>query len=439
MTNMSDVSEVIEAVDAAEAADTPDLVSRALAISVRPETLVITEVLDKIATDDSGKAITKITPLAFPINDLQLAALREELKGAQFAVDTADGKAAAKKVISKLTAIKSSMEDAYKTWNAPILAMTAHARQQRDHAIETIDAIRAPIKQAVDEQTARETAERTRKAREESDRISAHTAALKVLGDLPGLYVQSPSADIESAIHEISGFDYLSRRDWQEYLPAATDLIRANIDALKIHLANAKAREQLAALQAEQRAADEARAREQAEQDAERERVAALRERIHNIELAPTTVADATSEAISRKLSRLEQTDTTTFDELAAEATAAIENTRNVLQTMLDAALKNEAAARQAADDAAELAELRAEKQRREEAAATARENAEREAREEAERVQREKDEAARIARERAEAVAETLLALLLEARPYVPAGDLAERIDNATSFAQGE
>jgi hypothetical protein len=98
---------------------------------------------------------------------------------------------------------------------------------------------------------------------------------------------------------------------------------------------------------------------------------------------------------------------------------------------MLDAAIKAEAAQRQADADAAELAAFRAaaarqqqEKQEAADRAATearqAAEAAERERQEQAAREQREKDEAARIARERAEAVAETLLSLLIEARAHV-------------------
>ncbi|WP_109479190.1 hypothetical protein [Paraburkholderia sp. C35] len=436
MTNMSDVSEVI---DAASHADTNELVTTALARVTEPAELKITQHLDVPATAAGGEIIEAIKPLQFPVRDVHIAALHSFLDGIQFAVATPDGMKEAKGAYSNLTKLKKLVEETYTTWNTPIRDLQEDARNKRDYVIAEVDAMRAPIKEQIDAQTAIETAERNKKAKEESQRIEAHVAAVKVLTDMPTQYLSASSETIEQVIAEISSIDSLSRRDWQEYLPAATDAIRTNIATLNQHLENAKAREEVARMRAAQ---DEA--------DRENERKAALRERIHNIELAPTTVADATSEAIQKKLNRLEQTDPSTFEEMAAEATAAIENTRNVLQTMLDAALKNESAARQAAEDAAELAALRAEKAQREQAAATAAENAareqreaterkEREDREEAERIEREKQEAARVARERAEAVAETLLALLIEARAHVPAGDLADRIDTAVASAQGE
>jgi hypothetical protein len=447
MTNMSDVSEVI---DTAAAADDMDVVTRTLAIVEAPEPLKIKPFIDKPFVTGEGEIIANITPLQYPVRDLHIAALHHFLDGARFAVETPEGMQQAKKVTSRLSKLKTEMKEAYTAWNSPILEMTADARGKRDYIVAEVDSILTPIKEQIDAQTAKEKEESIRKARIESERIEGHTAALKVLTDMPTQYLSATSETIAKVIAEISSFDYLARRDWQEYVPAATDAIRASIATLNQHLENARARESLARLQAEQQQADLAR-----------ERKEALRERIHNIELASTTVVDATSEAISRKLARIDQTDPATFDELAGEATAAIENTRNVLQTMLDAALKNEAAARQAAADAAELAELRAEKQRRDEAAATAAENAERErreaaertareareaaeaaeqaARDEAARIQSEKEEAARVARERAEAVAETLLDLLIEARAHVPTSDLADRIDAAIATAQGE
>lgn len=448
MTNMSDVSEVIDTAEAAEGA--ADLVSRALTTIVVPDTLNVKQLLDIPATTEGGELIGNIAPLQYPVRDVHIAALHDFLDGVKFAVETPEGMKDAKLVASKLTKLKGVMKDTYSDWNAPILAMTGDARAKRDYVIGEVDKLLAPIKEQIDTQTTKEAEERNRKAREESDRVTAHQAALKVLNDLPGNYLSQPSETIAKVIAEISSFDYLSRRDWQEYLPAATDAIRASIDTLNQHLTNAKAREELARIQAEQAAADQERVEREQAAERERERKEALRERIHNIELAPTTVVGATSDAIQKKLARLEQTDPSTFEEMAPEATAAIENVRNVLQTMLDGALKAEAAQRKADADAAELATFRAAAARQqqeqqeatERAANEARQAAEaeqREKQEQAERAQREKEEAARIARERAEAVAETLRDLLVEARPHVPTGDLAERIDLAIAAAQGE
>lgn len=435
MTNMSDVSEVIETVEAVEG----DLVSRTLALVEAPEALEIKPFLDKPVVTGEGEIIGNITPIAYPVRDFHIAQLHKLFDGVQLPVATAEGMKDAKRVKSGLTKLKTAMKDAYQTWNAPIMEMTADARAKRDYVIEQVDSILAPIAEQIDAQTKIENEERARKAAEESKRIEAHTAAVKVLQDMPGKYLSESSETITKVIAEISSFDYLTRRNWQEYLPAATDAIRTSIETLNQHLENAKAREDVARLRAEQ---EEARRKQ--------EHAAALTERIHNIELAPNSVVGATSEAIRRMMARLDQTDVSTFDDKAAEATAAIENTRNTLQTMLDAALANEETARQAAADAAELATFRAAAVAQKKAQEEAQERAERETREAAEtaereaaeQAQREKDEAARIARERAEAHAETLLALVVESRPYVDQSEnfeLLGRIDTAIAAAKGE
>ncbi|MDF0506583.1 hypothetical protein POK33_38175 [Burkholderia cenocepacia] len=415
----------------AQAADVTDVDFTPNALTVPTQTatgkLEITEVLDALPRDDQGNAITSITPIKFDLTDAALTALRERLSGATFDVATPEGMKAAKATVGDLTKLKKGMEDAYTQWNKPILAMTKQAREQRDYATSEIEALREPIKKQIDDRQAEIDRQKNEAAVAESRRIDGHTAALSALQTLPDQFVTASSADIESAIADLSSFEYLTRRDWEEFTNAAQDAQRASIEALKLHLTNAKAREELAVVRAQQEAEEAARRAQAEAEEAERNRVAGLKERIHTIQLSPTTCVGLPAAQIQRTLDRLEKTDAAEFAELREEAQQAIDGARSNLQTML-----------QAAKDADELAEFRAMKEQNERAEREKAEAAERAAREAAAQAERERQEAARQARERAEAVAETMRDLLIEARAHVPAGDLADRIDLAIATAQG-
>jgi hypothetical protein len=417
--------------------------------SAQRETLKIDEILDATPKGDKGTAITAIAPFAPGLTGEMLALLKATYSGAVFDVKDPAGMKEAKATVSRLTKLKTSMEAAYTEWNAPIQDMLKLARTQRDFAIESVVALRDPIKAQIDVEQAEIDRIKHEKAAAESRRIEAHVGALTQLQKLPEQYVSGKSADIEAQIRDLNSFEYLTRRDWEEYMPAAQDAVRASLETLRTHLTNAQAREELAILQ--EKAAAEQFKRDQiaATEKAERERIDRLKERIANIRLAPTTCIGLPAAQIQRTLDRLTSVNVEEFAEFAGEAQEALDGARSNLATMLEAA-----------KDAEELAQFREEKARREqaereaaqaieraqkEAAAQAEREAkaeaerkEREAREEAERIQREREEAARAARERAEAHAELLLALLVEAKPHVTDMDLQHRIHVAIEAAKG-
>jgi hypothetical protein len=454
-----------EAVDANE--------GRALALVTPTENLAITEVLDALPKDIEGNAITNIAPLKYDLTDALLAGLKSEYAGAIFAVDTPEGKKAAKEIAGKLSKLSKGMDDAYKDWNAPIMAMTKNAREQKDYAQGVIGEILKPIKQQLDDQKAKEEAEEVARAAAESRRVDAHTAALIALQSLPDQYVMASSADIDAAIREVSSFEYLTRRNWEEFAPPAQDAQRVGIEKLKTHLQNAKDREELARLRAEQtkkdaEAAAQREAREAADREAAeaRERTEALKERIRNIETAPMGAFGTSVTHMAKLIGRLDATDLSAFGDMQPEAEKAIATARAMIVSMQtqqkaveDAAvvaqqnaanlqrLQDEKAGQERAEADRVAAAERAEQQRKDEAAVAEREAA----------AQRERDEqaasertaqAAAEAKTRAESVAQTLLALLLEARQYVIGSSdsvrpgLIAEIDAAISAAtpaQGE
>jgi hypothetical protein len=424
-------AEVTDVIDTSE--------GTALVLATTNEKLEITEVLDAAPKDGEGKTITGITPLKYDLTDAMLAQFKAEYAGAVFKVDTPEGKAAAKEVVGKLKKMSKTLAEAYTAWNAPILAMTANARTQRDYGVAELAELIKPIQKQLDDQRAADEAEATRKAVAESRRIDEHTAALTAIQKLADNYVQASVADITTVLADLKSFDYLTRRDWQEYMIPAQDAQRVAIETLEMHLTNAKAREQLAEIQAEQARKDAERQAEDDKREADRQRTEALRERITNIQLAVATAVGTPSANIQKTLDRLERVDATEFGDMQQQAQDAINASRTALNTLLTAAQAQEATAAQAAAQTAELDRLRQAEEARQ-----AEENRKREEAEQAERdaaAQRERDEQA--ARDAAEARlrenAQTLLSLLIEARPHVANEELAARIDAAVTTVQGE
>ncbi|CAG2132223.1 hypothetical protein [Cupriavidus numazuensis] len=407
------------------------------------------EVLDPIQTQPAAGLVL------YDAIESGLAELRAA--GAEaFDVKTTAGNKAAREFIQRCVATRTATDEAYTNWNRPILAQQKLVREKRDEILASVKAIETPVKEQVDAEQKRKDEERIAKARAESARISAHQACLNAIAMLPRDYLSASVADVEAAIRDLESPEYVGQRDWEEYAEQAKEAVAAALITLRAHLENAKAREELAAMRAQQEAEAAARRAEEAKAEAERKRVAGIKDRIHAIETAPSTCIGLGVKQIQQRIESLAAEAADDFAEFQAEAGAAIEAALGNLNTML-------AGAR----DAAELAQLRADKEARERAdreaaerkvreeqeAKAAAERAEREAeakrqaearaaeekrqREEAEARRREQ-EAAKAAAERVRAQAETLLVLLVEARAHVPAGDLADRIDAAINAATG-
>jgi hypothetical protein len=457
--------EALDMTPAAEAAGTALIVTPALTVDEitagtytltadeRAE-LKIDEVLDAAPRDAEGNAITGITPFVPDMTAEALAMLVQRFTGAQFDVKNPEGMKAAKKTVKSLTSLKTAAEADYKKWNDPIQAMLGRAREQRDHIINTVVALRDPIAEQVDAEQKEIDRKKNEAARAESERITAHTAAVAELRRLPEAFALADAQSIADEIAAISKHDYLTGiRDWQEFMPQAADAQTAVLTALEVHLTNARAREQLAQLQAEQAAKDAERERAAAAERAERERVDGLKERITNIQTLPTVCIGMGVKEIESTLARLAKTTADMFAEFAGEAQTAIDNARANLETML-----------QGAKDAEELAEFRAAKARKaqeEENARLAAERAEQERKDAEARAEQERQEAAaRAAREaqqareraaaeqaeRTRAIAQSLLDLVRRARPYVAAAEqtlegdlLIEEIDAALNAIDGE
>lgn len=407
-----------------------------------------TEVLD--AAPETSFAVLKYDAI-----EAGLAELRDASKEA-FDVTTKEGNKAAREFVRRCVSTRTAAETAYTNWNRPVMDIQKKAREKRDYIIGEVEKVEAPVKAQIDAEALKKEEERIAKAKAEAARIDAHQAALKAIAELPIHGLTASVADIKDTIARLQSPDFLAQRDWEEYGDQAIEAVATAAETLRAHLANATAREELAAMRAQQEA--EAAARRAAEEAAaaERRRVDGIKDRIRAIESAPTTCIGLGVRQIQQRIDSLAREAADDFAEFQADAGAAIEAALGNLKTMLDAAR-----------DAEELAQLRADKARREqeEADAVARKaREEQEAREAAARAEREAEERRQAearaaeekrqrdeaeARRREQAAAEaaaarvreqagTLLALLTEARAHLPAGDLADRIDAAINAATG-
>ncbi|MBF6987215.1 hypothetical protein [Cupriavidus sp. IK-TO18] len=375
---------------------------------------------------------------------------------------TPAGNKTAREFVQRCVATRTATDEAYTNWNRPILETQKRVRDKRDEILTSVKAIEQPVKDQIDAEQKRKDEERIAKARAESARISAHQACLNAIATLPRNYLSAPSADVEAAIRDLESPEYLRQRDWEEYADQANEAVVAALVTLLGHLENARAREELAVMKAQQEAEAAARRAKEAKAEAERKRVARIKERIHAIELSPSTCVGLGVKQIKQRIDSLAAEAADDFAEFQSEAGAAIEAALGNLNTMLEAAR-----------DAEELAQLRADKARREQAekdAAARKVREEREAKEAAERAEREAEErrqaearaaekkrlrdeaearrreqeAAEAAARRVREQAEALLALLIEARPHVVAstdpvrGGLIEEIDAAIAAGTG-
>lgn len=419
------------------------------------------EILDPVQAEPAT-ALALYDPI-----EAGLAELREA--GAEaFDVKTTAGNKAAREFVQRCVGTRTATEEAYTNWNRPILATQKRVRERRDEILAEVKAIESPVKEQIDAEQKRKDEERIEKARVESARIGTHQACLNAIAMLPRDYLSASVADVAAAISDLESPEYLGQREWGEYADQAKEAAATALATLRVHLDNAKAREELAAMRAQQEAEATARRQQEAAAEAERKRVAGIKDRIHAIELAASTCIGLGARQIQQRIDSLAREAADDFGEFQADAGAAIQSALGNLNTMLDAAREKEEQERQRAADQAELQALRdaeanrkreaaeaeqrridderaaEEKRQADERAAEAKRQADARAAEE----QREREAAAARRREReaAEAAAQrvreqagTLLALLIEARTRLPECDLTDRIDAAIAATTGD
>ncbi|WP_458763622.1 hypothetical protein [Cupriavidus basilensis] len=318
-----------------------------------------TEVLDAApAETDAAQAEPATGLVVYNAIEAGLAELRAA-GATPFDVKTTAGNKAAREFVQRCVSTRTATEEAYTNWNRPVLAMQKRIREKKEEILASVKAIETPVKELVDAEQKRKDEERIEKARIESARISAHQACLNAIATLPRDYLSASVADVTAAIADLESPEYLGQREWEEYADQAKEAVASALATLRVHLENAKAREELAAMRAQQEAEAEARRAAAAADEAERKRVAGIKDRIHAIELAASTCIGLGARQIQQRIDSLAREAADDFGEFQAEAGAAIQSALGNLNTMLDAAREKEEQERQRAADQAELQKLR--------------------------------------------------------------------------------
>ncbi|CAG2126837.1 hypothetical protein LMG31506_00197 [Cupriavidus yeoncheonensis] len=330
---------------------------------------------------DPAQADPVFAIAVYDVIEAGLAELRTA--GAEaFDVKSTAGNKAAREFVQRCVAARTATDEAYTNWNRPMLAAQKRVREKRDEILASVKAIEQPVKDQIDAEQKRKDEERIARARAESARIGAHQACLNAIATLPKDYLSASVADVAAAIRDLESPEYLGQRSWDEYAEQAKEAVDTALSTLRVYLQSAQNREELAAMKARQEAEAAARRAEEAKAEADRKRVARIKERIHAIETAPSTCIGLGVKQIQQRIASLAAEAADDFAEFQAEAGAAIEAALGNLNTMLEAAR-----------DAEELAQLRADKARREQAerdAAARKVREEQEAKAAAERAERE-------------------------------------------------
>lgn len=210
-----------------------------------------------------------------------IAELRQRYAGAAFNLRTVQGNEDARRARKELVTLRSRADEAYKTWNEPILVQQKLAREMRDQIKAEVLALEQPIDEQIKADEARREAERAEKARIEAARVKAHRDRIAMIAGTPAEATVMTAAQIVDLMETVASID-ISAATFEEFAEEAEGMrtvIQQRLAA--IHAAKAQQEAEAARVAAEkaelarQRAELEA-ARAEAERVA-RERAAAER------------------------------------------------------------------------------------------------------------------------------------------------------------------
>jgi hypothetical protein len=261
--------------------------------------------------------------------------------------------AKAKSDLALCRAVAAGTEMAYENWNRPYLDARAENILNRDALVTMARSVGAHINDQIQAEARRKKAEKEARDKAEQARVAAHNEAIADLIELGNMPAAS-SKDVTEQLARVQADGFLTTRNWQEFDVRAMQEHARTITALQQHLVNAQAREQLAALQAEQAAAEQRRADEALAAENERTRVADLQRRVTDIELTPRTCMGMTADFIAGQIKVLDCLDTGEFAELSEPAGVAKTGALRDMRDMLEAAKLAEESAKRIADQQAE-------------------------------------------------------------------------------------
>ncbi|OZI59913.1 hypothetical protein [Bordetella genomosp. 11] len=350
------------------------------------ETQAQVEILDKPAP------LTAFDPI-----EAGLTALRDEAAKTVFDVTTTAGDKAAREFRKRCVTTRTAASEAYESWNKPILAMQAAAREKRDYILTEVKAIEGPIDEQIKAEEKRRDEIKAAKEAAELARQQAIQARINTLGQFAAKAVGKSSTDILALRDELA--DMPITTELFEHRTGEATVLHAQTSATLEDLYNAAlAQEQEQARLAAERARLEQERKEQealakAAREAEEARMAAERAKLAEEQAAlkaATEAEAARQEAARAEQRRQEEAAAAAARQREEEAAAALRAQQEKLDRERREFEEQQAAARRAEEEARAKAAREAEEKR------VAAQEAEA-------RAQREKEEAERLERERAE------------------------------------
>lgn len=265
-----------------------------------------------------------------------IAELRQRYAGVAFDMRTVKGNEEARRARKELVSLRARADDAYESWNKPIVAQQRLARQMRDEIKAEVLALEQPIDEQIKADEARRAAEKAERERVEAARIKAHRDRISLIAGAPAEAAGQSAAHILSVMEALASID-ISATTFEEFAEEADGMrsvIQQRLAAM--HAVQAKAEEDAARLAEERRRADEERAR----LEEERRKLAAERAELE-------AQLRATREAEERRVREAERA----TEEARAQAEAAARAQAAAAQRLADerARLEQEIVDRRAA------------------------------------------------------------------------------------------
>lgn len=199
-----------------------------------------------------------------------LAELRQRYGNVAFDLRTVKGNDEARQARKALVSLRSRADDAYTTWNAPILEQQKAARAMRDSIKAEIQKIEAPIDEQIKADEARREAERRAKEEAEAARLAAIRARLGEIGSAAARVALGNAERIEAELKWLSDVE-LTEGAFAEFLSDAQALHAKAVADVEALLAARRERDAEAArLEQERRELEQRRQEEAARAAAER-------------------------------------------------------------------------------------------------------------------------------------------------------------------------
>ena len=309
------------------------------------------EVVEPAATEQAAGAAPSTSLVVFDSIEKTIADIETRHKNVVYDLTTTKGNEAARKARKELVSARTAADEAYKTWNQPILAAQKKGRDLRDGFAKRIELLEKPLDEMIKADEDRRAAEKKAKDEAEAARTKAIRDRISDIYAQPAACAGQASGEIELSIVgvEVLMTDKVFYQELQDEAKAAADVVLTKLRAM---MSAAKASEDLAKAQ---RLEAERLAAERAELERQRAELAAQQEAARKAAEAAEAnrlAAIAQQEEERRILSERIQAEERQRAEVAA--TAERERLETIAREERIAREAREAAEREAAERLAE-------------------------------------------------------------------------------------